>query len=218
MRTALAIVALSLIPAFGSAGDGTAAPAGTQAKQDKSKQDKESPKPPPGKVYTDEDLKKARENPDSHVTVLGSSEPSPEAEGEAAQASDTPAPASDTPAPARDTPAPAGDTPAAAVTDEAGWKGLASQRWTAIRSAEQRIKDLEARLQELMLDTNPNPADLLDPSRLQKREAAKAETREQIEATRTQLADAQRALEQLQEKARSAGVPASWLEEPEPQR
>ncbi|HET8648275.1 MAG TPA: hypothetical protein VFO85_22450, partial [Vicinamibacteria bacterium] len=69
----------------------------------------------------------------------------------------------------------------------------------------------------LALDRNPNPPDLLDPQRLQKREAAKAEAQRNLDAEREHLAATRTALEDLQAKARNAGVPSSWVEEPAPQ-
>jgi hypothetical protein len=98
------------------------------------------------------------------------------------------------------------------------WRTAARQRWSALRSAQQRIKDLEARIQELTLDRDPNPPDLLDPTRLQKRESAKAEALKELEATRGQVEEAQQRLDDLQARAKGANVPLSWIEEPEPER
>lgn len=208
MRAPFAILMLFVLPGL-AAGDDAAArdKQEKQAKQDKAKEDKDRPKPGPAKVYTDEDLKKARENPSSHVTVLGSPDaPPPSSTSTEAQPSAEARPSAESSGGASDQPA-----------DEATWKVLAKERWQALRGAEKRIRELEARIQDLMLDRNPNPSDLLDPNRMQKREAAKAEAQQQLEETRGQLAAAQQELEALQTKARNAGVPQSWIEEPPPE-
>ena len=83
----------------------------------------------------------------------------------------------------------------------------------AIKNVEKEIARLEAHLEDLNLDRQPNPVDVLDPNRLQNREAQKAETRTAIEAARAQLVAARQALEDLEAEARKAGVPYGWLEE-----
>ncbi|HET8646709.1 MAG TPA: hypothetical protein VFO85_14540, partial [Vicinamibacteria bacterium] len=82
MRTPMAIVTLLMLPGLALAGDGTA-PA---AQEKKAKQEKDAGKKPV-KVYTDDDLKKARETESGNVTVLQDNSGRPAAPGAEGQAS-----------------------------------------------------------------------------------------------------------------------------------
>lgn len=219
MRVPLAILTFLLASGLAAGADDAA----TQAKEKQSAQAKQAKQPRKGpvKVYSDEDLKKARENPSANVTVLGSP---------------------DAPPPAVDAPAGSGvsnelgtgrgdelgtgggdelGTGSAEMDrrfDEAAWRSMAREAWGSVRAAEARIRELEARIQDLLLgDRDPNPPDLLDPTRLQKREAARAEAQAQLEGARGELAAAQQGVENLQERARAAAVPQLWVEEPQPE-
>lgn len=96
---------------------------------------------------------------------------------------------------------------------EAQWRGRADGRRVAIRKAEARVKGAEDRLAALTVDMDPNPSDIFDPNRLQKIEAQKAQAREELEAAKAALAEAQKALEDLEEEARRKSVPPGWLRE-----
>jgi hypothetical protein len=53
-----------------------------------------------------------------------------------------------------------------------------------------------------------------DPNRLQTIEARKAEARASLDTARLNLAEAQKALQDLEEEARRSNVPPGWLREP----
>lgn len=97
---------------------------------------------------------------------------------------------------------------------EAFWRADLGRARGKVRAAEARVADLEARIADLSEDRRPSPPDLLDPSRLQKREAEKRKAIGQLEEAREALADARKALDALLEEARRKGVPPGWLREP----
>jgi hypothetical protein len=210
MRVVLAMLsAVLVLPAPARAAGGQAATAAKTDKKDKAK---------PAKVYTDEDLKNAGKDAkgskgtvtflsepqgqDSSGSDHGSSEGGHRAADEGAVVTET----SESHTAASES----GDSGSAG---EAGWRTRAHEAREAIKNVEKEIARLEAQLEELNLDRQPNPADVLDPNRLQNREAQKAETRTQLEAARAQLVVARQALEDLEAEARKAGVPYGWLEE-----
>jgi hypothetical protein len=208
MRVPLVILTLLAMPGF-AAGDDGAATAQDKGKPAAEKQAKE--RKGPVKVYTDEDLKKARETSSGNVTVLGSPDappPSAAAEQEgsgAGSGAGNELGTTDTPQSDRG-------------LDEAAWRSMAREAYGSVRGTEAHIRELEARIQDLLLgDRDPNPPDLLDPSRLQKREAARADAMKQLDEARARLAADHKAVEDLQERARTAGVPQSWVEEPQPE-
>jgi predicted RNase H-like nuclease (RuvC/YqgF family) len=106
-------------------------------------------------------------------------------------------------------PAPTGT----ANADEATWRARARSLREDVEQAEHRKADLQAELDTLSADIQPNPADLRDPSRLQKREAAKAELRQKIEDAQKALELAKKAVADLEEEARRQRVPPGWLRE-----
>jgi hypothetical protein len=175
--------------------------------------DKDKKKKAPAKVYTDEDLKNAKGN----VTVLQASPdpdapPAPHGEG-------GPPPSAETAEAVEGRPGSVSETGSVtssgdANRDEESWRGLARDRWAALRDAEANISRIQAEIDEITLDRTPNPPDLLDPDRLQKRESAKARLMEQLERARQTLSSAQEALDDLRRRANLAHVPVSWLDEP----
>jgi hypothetical protein len=215
MRLVLvALPALLVLPAP-VRGDGGQAV--TPAKTEK----KDKPAKPP-KVYTDEDLKNAgKEGKDGKggaVTFL--SEPQAQADSGSAHGSSEgghggssetrTAPDTDSGGQAASE---GGTLSEGGSASELGWRARAREVRESIKNSEKEIARLEAELEDLNLDRQPNPADVLDPMRLQNREARKAEARTQLEAARAQLVVARQALEDLEAEARKAGVPYGWLEE-----
>ncbi len=98
-------------------------------------------------------------------------------------------------------------------SEEATWRARAQRAREAVQQAEGRIDDLQKELETLNADMQPNPADILDPSRLQKREAAKAELRQKLEDAQKALERAKQAVADLEEEARRQRVPPGWLRE-----
>jgi len=95
---------------------------------------------------------------------------------------------------------------------EADWRGRADALRAAASDAEKNIAALEARIAQLQLDRDPNPADQFDPNRLQKREAERGKAVEELTAARAGLAAARQALEGLREEARRKSVPPGWVD------
>lgn len=187
---------------------------GPPAKAEKAEKDKQKkPAKPPVKVYTDEDLKNAQGN----VTILQASPEPGKAGGEGAhEGAGTATEQEGTPAAGASVGHEDGtvDRTSDRSRNEASWREMARERWAALRSAEKQVADLQAEIDELMLDRNPNPPDLLDPSRLQKREARKAKAIEELAVAKQALATAQQGLEDLRRRAAEAGAPVFWLDEP----
>jgi hypothetical protein len=99
------------------------------------------------------------------------------------------------------------------ASEEITWRARASSLREAVLSAERRIPELQAELEALNLDMQPNPSDAFDPSRLQKREAAKTALRQRIEEAEKALERARQAVLDLEEEARRQSVPPGWLRE-----
>ena len=59
---------------------------------------------------------------------------------------------------------------------------------------------------------SPNPSDLFDPNRLQKREAERQKLIPQLEKAKTDLASARQAQADLEQEARLKHVPPGWLQ------
>lgn len=137
-------------------------------------------------TFTDEDLKAERE---------GGTVSSPAAGGTRAA---KPGPA----------PSPAGGSEAEAKA----WFTRAEALRKSIAAQEERIPKHEQRIAELRNDTAPNPDDLLDPNRLQKREAEVHRLLGEIEAARAELVRLKQALSDLEDEARAKGIPPGWLE------
>ena len=166
-----------------------------EAQAQGSGREKEKAKPAPKKStpsYTDEDLKRAREDGRGNVVFL----PSP-------------------PAHATDSGSAAGteDDGKESLEDQrASWRERADERRDALKAAEAGIKALEERIAELTNDMSANPGDLFDPSRLQKREAEKHKRLAELEKAKADLEAARKARDAFEEEARSKGIPPGWLQ------
>ncbi len=148
---------------------------------------KPAAKPPAkGKVYTDADLPPPREQPEARDE--------PEARGAGAGEVDT--------------------TDLVRPEDEAAWRDRARPLHEGVRALQERVQEIEVRLKNLQLDLDPQ-VEALNPFRLQALEAKKRETAQELERTRQELAEAQKALDDLREEARRRGVPPGWLDQPE---
>jgi hypothetical protein len=98
-------------------------------------------------------------------------------------------------------------------SERATWRARASRLREDVEQAERRIDELQAELETLNVDMQPSPADVLDPFRLQKREAQKAELRQKVEDAQKDLERAKEAVADLEEEARRQHVPPGWLRE-----
>ena len=214
MRLTLTLLSLVLFAPAAVRADGPRpSPSPSPAAQAKKEKDKKAKPAEPAKVFTNEDLKSAGsgqgsvtflpERPDAGAEPVESRNAGSESgvstgsSGDSSESGESRNAASETGTP----------------TDEQSWRTKASEQRELIKNAEHEIRRLEDQLRDLELDRDPNPPDLLDPQRLQKREALKAETRTQLETTRAQLETARQAFENLEREARLAGVPPAWLEE-----
>jgi hypothetical protein len=95
---------------------------------------------------------------------------------------------------------------------EAYWRGRAQAIHETIGKTRESIASLEARIGQLQLDRDPNPADQFDPNRLQKRDAERLKALEDVEKSKASLAASQQALDDLASEGRRKGVPASWVQ------
>jgi lauroyl/myristoyl acyltransferase len=168
-----------------------------QEKQEKEKEKKKkkSGKPPATvKVYTEEDLKKAREAESGAVTVL------PENGNlEAAAAASS-----------EDNEVVSGEGGSGGRKGkEAYWRNRATQLRQAAEEADNKVKELEARIAALRNDMSPT--NVQDPNRLQSRDRELREAMDSLDATRSAAETARKALADLEEEARRAGVPPGWV-------
>jgi hypothetical protein len=196
-RVRLVPVALALLLLAGPALVG-AQSLGEVAKREQEKQDKKkkSGKPPATvKVYTDEDLKKARESESGAVTVL------PENGNLEAAA----------PASADDDEVVSGEgrPVGGRRRTEAFWRTRATQLREAADEADNKVKELEARIAALRNDMSPT--NVQDPNRLQSRDRDLREAMDSLDATRSAAETARKALADLEEEARRAGAPPGWV-------
>lgn len=89
--------------------------------------------------------------------------------------------------------------------DEGRWRDKAAERREAVRAAEQRVAAVKAQLEQMQrLASGPASAD----GDLERQIAAAAED---LDAAQERLAKAQRRLENLQDEARSKGLPTDWV-------
>ena len=157
---------------------------GEVAKRQEEKKKKSSK--PPSKVYTEEDLKKARESGSGTVNVL------PEI-----GSSSTPA---------------ASEQPAGSETaphDENYWRAEATRRREAVKVADSRVQMLEAQVAGLRSDMSPTNTQ--DPNRLQNQDRELRQAQDNLETARRDLDAARQALANLDDEARRAGVPPGWV-------
>jgi hypothetical protein len=148
---------------------------------------KPSPRPtdkPSPKVFTDDDLKTYRQEPQS-----AEQPPTPEASG-----------------------GDEGATAGLGPEDEESWRERASAQRATIQEIEMRVQEVEERLKRLQLDLDPQ-LDALHPNRLQALEARKQQAREERDLAQKELAEARAAFEKFEEEARRANVPPGWLRE-----
>jgi hypothetical protein len=186
---------------------------GEAAAREKAKRDKRG-KEKPAPSYTDDDLKdpnkpaaqdkdKAKENDPNAPAPPGGTNIG--GEGGSPRRPRTPVPEGGS-APAA--PAP----PSVSTGDETIWRTRARDHRDAIHNAEKSIQETQDRLNALMLDRDVTSTG--DPNRLQTIEAQKAEARSALERARLNLAEAQKALQDLEDEARRNNVPPGWLREP----
>jgi len=163
-----------------------------QEKQEKKKKEKSGK--PPAKVYTEEDLKKARESESGAVTVL------PEngnlASGAASSGDD-------------EVVSGEGRPPGGRRRTEAYWRDRATRARDAVNEADAKVKDLEARVVALRNDMNP--VNTQDPNRLQTRDRDLREAIDSLDAARRDADAARKAVADLEEEARRAGALPGWV-------
>jgi hypothetical protein len=75
-----------------------------------------------------------------------------------------------------------------------------------VAEAERAIREMEQRLGELSSDVAANPGDLMDPSRLQKRDAEKFRLQKELVDVKKNLESARKGLADFEEKARQQGI------------
>ncbi|MBX7184983.1 MAG: hypothetical protein K1Y01_07545 [Vicinamibacteria bacterium] len=147
----------------------------------------------PVKVLTEDDGKEAAAKGTGSVTSLGGEGALPPAP-----------PGSSEPSPTRPT-----------DSDEerrASWKARADAARAAVTNAEKTLAQMEKDVAALRSDMTPVSAtDAQDPMRLQKRDQKIFEMNKQIEAQKAAIAAAKKAVIDLEEEARRAGVPSGWL-------
>lgn len=194
LTTLLALLVLLLAaPAFSRAQS-----LGEAAKKEQEKQEKKkkSGKPPATvKVYTDEDLKKARESESGAVTVLpenGNLEA-----GSASSGDDDEVVSGE------------GRPVGGRRRTETYWRDRATRARTAVEEADAKVKDLEARVAAIRNDMNP--VNTQDPNRLQSRDRELREAIDALDAARLSADAARKALSDLEEEARRAGALPGWL-------
>jgi hypothetical protein len=166
-----------------------------QEKQEKKKKEKSGKPPATVKVYTDEDLKKARESEAGAVTVL------PEngnLEGGAASSGDDDEVVSGE-----------GRPVGGRRRTETYWRDRAARARSAVEEADAKVKDLEGRIAALRNDMNP--VNTQDPNRLQSRDRELREAIDALDAARLSADAARKALADLEEEARRAGAMPGWL-------
>jgi len=195
------------------AGPGRAQSLGELAEQEKAKK-----KDPKAKTYTEDDLKKYKPPPKpqaSPTPAPGALPPSrvvrpkptiaPPSQGEGAKEAGSEGVQSE-PEPGDPTSAPG--TP----RNEAEWRARAKNLRIALAEAEKKVAGLEDQLRIATLDMQPNPEDIMDPNRLQKLEARKAQLRVDIEKAKADVEKARQDLAKLEAEALAKGVPG-WVRE-----
>jgi DNA repair exonuclease SbcCD ATPase subunit len=174
------------------AAQGWAQSLGEVAKREEEKKKKSGKPPAPAKVYTDEDLKKARETGTSNVNFL------PENENVTSSATSS----SDQ----------SGVREAGGGEGGGGeryWRSLAKRRRNAVEEAEQEVKQLESRIAALRNDMSPT--NVQDPNRLQTQGRDLQKAQEDLEAARGNLEEARQSLANLEDEARRAGAMPGWV-------
>ncbi len=136
----------------------------------------------PGRVYTEGD---AKTGPGGSVTTLSGGT--------------SPVPAETQPSgPSKD-------------SQKAVWKARADAANLDILTAQAGLTAMEHELAAFQSDVGAPTEDLMDPMRLQKREARLVELRAQLEQQRLVVANARKSLTVLETEARKNGIPPGWL-------
>jgi hypothetical protein len=92
------------------------------------------------------------------------------------------------------------------------WKKRADAARAAVANAEKTLAQMEKDLAALRSDMTPlSASDAQDPMRLQKRDQRIFEMNKQIEAQKASVGAAKKAVVDLEDEARRAGVPSGWL-------
>jgi predicted nucleic acid-binding Zn-ribbon protein len=198
LRTGCILLALFLaVPV-----PGPAQSLGEIAKREEEKKEKKKKagKPPStAKVYTEEDLKKARESDAGNLTILpdtGATESSSSSGSSGEQPAGRLGGENSVESTAR-------------PRDERGWRALASQRRQAVKVAESRVQMLEGQIAALRNDMSPT--NVMDPNRLQTQGRELEEAQTNLDAARQELDQARQALANLEDDARRAGAMPGWV-------
>ena len=102
---------------------------------------------------------------------------------------------------------PAGDAPAGEVKDEAHWRS----RITAARSALERSRIFSDALQSRINALNTDIANRADPAQRAQLELERQRALAEIDRVKKEMADHTKAITDIEEEARKAGVPPGWL-------
>jgi hypothetical protein len=187
--TRAGVASLGLAILLGATGVARAQSLGDVAKREEDKK-KKAGKPPAAapKVYTDEDLKKAREADSAAVTVLPENgnlqRSSSTSSGDSSEQSD-------------------------ATKNERYWRKQAAERREAVEEADKNVRDLQARLTALRNDLTPT--NLMDPGRLQTQDRDIRQAEGELEAARRDAATARQRVADLEDEARRAGALPGWV-------
>ena len=177
----------------------------------------------PTTVYTNDDLDKGKPSPSPSPSPTVAPAPptagAPPARGRARRAGGganlPPPPAANRevrPETEKEGEGPSGPPAPSSAGAEIYWRGRAQELRKTVSDTEKQISTLEERIQQLQLDRDPNPPDLMDPNRLQKRDSERMKSIDEVEKAKANLGAAQKALADFQEEARRKGVPAAWVE------
>ncbi len=190
-------------------------PARAQSLGELAEQEKAKKKNPKAKTYTEDDLEKYKPPPKPQASPTpapgalppGRARPKrtipPPSQGEGAREAGSegadPEPGDPTSVPG-------------APRNEAEWRARAKNLRIALAEAEKKVAGLEDQLRIATLDMQPNPEDIMDPNRLQKLEARKAQLRVDIEKAKADVEKARQDLAKLEAEALAKGVPG-WVRE-----
>jgi hypothetical protein len=176
---------------------------GDVAKREDEKKKKAAKPPATVKVYTDEDLKKARESGSAAVTVLPDN---PNRDSSSSTSDDDETVSGEGPAVGGQ------GRPGGGRRNERYWRTKAAQLRAAVQRADNRITDLESRIAALRNDRSPT--NLQDPNRLQTRDRDLQRAQVDLEAARREAEAARKAVADLEDEARRQGALPGWVREP----
>lgn len=192
-------------------------PARAQSLGELAEQEKAKKKDPKAKTYTEDDLEKYKPPPKPQASPTpapralppGRVRPkptiAPPSQGEGAREAGSEGAQSE---PGSGDPT----TVPGAPRNEAEWRARAKNLRIALSEAEKKVAGLEDQLRIATLDMQPNPEDIMDPNRLQKLEARKAQLRVDIEKAKADVEKARQDLARLEAEALAKGVPG-WVRE-----